>query len=72
MYSETLPYGHLSNTVALLYTAMFFGLAKLSYIFIQKKTLLLQSPINTVNGHIMKSQTVEYLIISPHFYGHWY
>lgn len=74
LYSESLPYGHLSNTVALLYTAMFFGLAKLPYIFVQKKTLLLQSPINAVNGNfdcIDKSQTVESPIISPHFYGHW-
>ena len=41
LYSETLPYGHLSNTVALLYTAMFFGLAILPYIFVQKKNIVI-------------------------------
>ena len=30
----------------------------------------MRSPVNTTNGHIFKSQTVESLIISPRYYGH--
>lgn len=71
LYSGTLPYGHLSNTVAaLLLQPCFLAWQNCHTFPYQKKTLLLQSPINTVNGHIMKSQTVESLIIAPHFYGH--
>ena len=37
--------------------------------FLIKKALL-QSPVNTANGHILKSQTVESLIILPRYYRH--
>ena len=37
-HSETLPYGHLGNTVTSLLRLLFFGcLAKRPYIFLQKK-----------------------------------
>ena len=31
-----------------------------------KKPSLIRSPVNTANGHILKSQTVQSFIISPH------
>ena len=46
--------------------AIFGGPAKQPYIFVQKKFLLMQSPINMIiNGHILKSQTLELFLISP-------
>ena len=44
----------------------FFGPAKWPYIFLSKNPWsLIQSPINTANSHISKSETVESLAITP-------
>jgi len=51
--SRTPPYGHLSNTVTLLFLAWQNGHA-----FSNEKTLLTQSPVDVANGHILKSHTV--------------
>ena len=53
LLSGTLPYGHLSNTVTLLFLAWQNG-----HTFSNEKTLLTQSPVDVANGHILKSQTV--------------
>ena len=66
LYSGTLPYDHLSNMVTLLLQPCFLAWQNCHTFSYKKKPLLLWSPINTVNGHIMKSQTVESLLISPH------
>ena len=64
-YSGTPPYVHL------VITASFFQPGKTSmHKFPHKKKALLQSPVNTANGHILKSQTVESLIILPRYYRH--
>ena len=34
--------------------------------FLMKKTLLRWPPVNMANGHVLKSQTMESIIISPH------
>ena len=62
LYSGTLPYGYLSNTVTSLLWPLFFSRA---IHFLIKKTPLTWSPVNMANGHILKSQTMESLIISP-------
>ena len=41
----------------------FFQPGKTATDFLIKKPLSMQSPVNTANGHILKSQTVESLII---------
>ena len=38
--------------------------------FLIKKLLLMWSPVNMANGHVLKSQTIESLIISPPKYSH--
>ena len=53
LLSGTPPYGHLSNTVTLLFLAWQNG-----HTFSNEKTLLTQSPIDVANCHILKSQTV--------------
>ena len=58
MYSGDPPYGHLGNTVASLLRPRFFARQN-GRTFSYKKTL-----VNTANGHILKSQTVESFIIS--------
>ena len=52
-------YGHLGNM------ASFFQPGKTAIHFLVKN-LLMRSPVNTANGDIFKSQTVESLMISPH------
>ena len=54
LYSGTLPYGHLSNTITLLLWPLFF--AGYTFRYNQKKTLT-WSPVNMAKGHILKSQT---------------
>ena len=34
--------------------------------FLMKKTPLMWPPVNMANGHVLKSQTMESIIISPH------
>ena len=65
-YSGTQPYGHLGKYSHVIITATFFQSGKKAVHFPIKNPLLMWSPINTVNGHILKSQTVESLKISPH------
>ena len=57
IYSGTPPYGHLVIMVS------FFQPSKTAIDFLIKKPLLMWPPVYMANGHILKSQTVEFLII---------
>ena len=52
------------------YYAYFFSPSKTAIHFLIKKHPFIRSKGNTANSHILKSQTVESLIISLHLYGH--
>ena len=57
IYSETPPYGHL------VIAATFFLARQNGHRFPYKKPSLIRSPVNTANGHLLKSQIVESFII---------
>ena len=61
LYSGSLPYGYLSNTVTSLLWPLFF----VAYTFPYIKPLLMWPPVDMANGHILKSQKMESPIISP-------
>ena len=62
-YSGTPPYFHLSDTITSLLRPLFSWPSKTAIHFLIKKNPLMQSPVNTANGHILKSQTVKSLIM---------
>ena len=65
IYSETPLYGHL------VYCGHFFWPGKTAIGFLTKKPSLIRSPVNTANGHILKSQIVESDNLTPVLkYGH--
>ena len=61
LYSGTLPYGYLNNMVTSLLWPLFFA----GYTFPYIKPLLMWSPVNMANDHILKSPKMESPIISP-------
>ena len=61
-YSGTPPYLHLSDTITSLLRPIFLAQQN-GHTFPYKKNPLMQSPVNTAKGHILKSQTVKSLVM---------
>ena len=55
-------YGYLSNMI----TSLLWPLFLRAIHFLLKKPPLMWPPVNMANGHVLKSQTMESIIISPH------
>ena len=60
MYGGTPP-----SATSVIRSPRYYSQTAAPYFFWLKKKPLIRSPVNTANGHILKSQTVESFIILP-------